>query len=214
MNDQELATAAAATSPKEQLKALKEELKAAKKNHKTAVTYNKSVAEDAEGKDEARAAENGWAAEVARLESEVEARTAEAKAAAEAEKIAKAEAKARNSTPKIVQNGQTKPKEGTTSDRLWNLFAAAEERLGRTPAIGDVFDEAVGQGFQPGTTKAAYGHWRKFNGVTGRVKSEEQLRKEREAEEAKAAKEAARQAAEQAKAAADAQQPEPAPATE
>lgn len=74
--------------------------KEAAKNHKQAVAYNKSVADDAEGKADAQSTEQGWAAEAERTKGEAEAAKASLAAAREELKTAKSELKAIGKAPK------------------------------------------------------------------------------------------------------------------
>ena len=182
----------ALAAAKEAEKARKAELKEAQKNLKAAVAYNKSVADDAEEKTSAVETEQGWAAEVERLQAAVAEATEDCKTCAAEVKDAKAAAKEAGKTAKpkverVVQNGQTQPRPGTISAKLWGIFDTAQERLGRAPAVAEIMEEARAAGVVDGSIKAGYAQWRKFHGVTGRVKSQAQI----DAEAAKAAAPAA-----------------------
>lgn len=171
-------------------KAHKEALKEAKKNHKAAVAYNKAIAEDSEEKASAMETEAGWAREVERLEACVAESAQTVASAKEQVAAAKAAVSAKPKVERVVQNGQVAPRPGTISETLWGIFDRRREELGRVPAIAEVMDEARAAGVVEGSIKAGYGLWRKFHGITGRVKSQAQI----EAEEQKAREAAAKAA--------------------
>lgn len=192
---------------KEAEKADKDALKEAKKNHKAAVAYNKAVDDGADEKATAVETEAGWAREVERLENSVKDRAQAIAAAKEQVAAAKAAAKTSAEKPKVervIQNGQVAPRPGTISETLWGIFDQRQNELGRVPAIAEVIEQARAAGVVDGSIKAGYGHWRKFHGVAGRVKSQAQI----EAEEQKARDAEAKAAAKAAAAA----QPAPAEA--
>jgi len=173
--------------------------KEASENLKQARAYSKAMraahkAADADAKDAAAAdvqtakeAEDGWKAAVAARKEEL--------------KLAKAalrDAKKKPKAPKVempTQNGMTQPRPGTSSDTLWNIYSATMETKGSAPALDEVVEEARTTGIPDGTIKAAYAHWRKFHGITGRIVSAEKLAAKEAAEAEKAEKAAAREAA-------------------
>lgn len=68
---------------------------------------------------------------------------------------------------KIAQNGITRPKDGTTTGRVW---AIADEISAKNKAPADrktVIEQVVGEGINASTGATQYGKWRKFHGLTG-----------------------------------------------
>jgi hypothetical protein len=131
-----------------------------------------------------------------------------AKAAlAQGKKDAKAASKPAKVAKEVMptQNGMTQPRAGTSSDTLWAVYDAAMVTKGSAPALEEVMDEARGTGITDGTIKAAYAHWRKFNGITGRVVSAAKLAAKEADEKAKVEAATAKAAAKAAKDAANAQ---------
>ena len=183
------------------------------KNLKDAKAYKAALAADDENHATADESVNGWAAadeqRAAAVETAVEAQKAH-REAIKADKADLREAKKelatskKTSKPKVErekQNGITKPIDGGPSNQIWDAADAAQAELGRVPGVGDILPDLEAAGIKTATIKAAYAHWRKFHGITGRVMSQEQLdaqqakvdekaRKAQEKADAKAAKEA------------------------
>lgn len=186
--------------------------KAAVANHKQARDYAKAVAAQAKtdpentefaGKvTEADQSEAGWKIAVDNEKANVTA-TKEALKAAKAQLVEaeKADKPVKVKVERVEQNGQRKPSAGTSSDTLWNIYSAVAEEKGSAPALEEVLEQARATGIVDGTIKAAYAHWRKFHGITGRVVSEEKLAQAEAEAQAKAQKEADKAAAKEAKAA-------------
>lgn len=85
-----------------------------------------------------------------------EAKTQETAAAAEPVAVAK-----------IAQNGVTRPKDGTTTGRVW---AIADEISKKNSAPADrktVIEQVVAEGINASTGATQYGKWRKFHGLVG-----------------------------------------------
>jgi membrane protein involved in colicin uptake len=85
-----------------------------------------------------------------------------AKADKKAEKLAAKEA---NKLPE--QNGIRRPKAGTITGKLWDLFDQLSRDTGVPATIGDAMKKA--EGTADATVRTQYARWRKFNGVTGRA---------------------------------------------
>lgn len=186
--------------------------KEAVKNVKLAKDYLKAMtaavpAVGAEGYEVAKAAAdtanetyNAWVVSEGQHKAAVAAAKTLLKDAKTAMKAANKPVKAAKvAVERVEQNGQRKPSAGTSSDTLWGVYDAVAVKLGRSPALEDVLVDARATGIVDGTIKAAYAHWRKFHGVTGRVVSETKLAA---ANAAKAEKEAKDLAKAQAKLAA------------
>lgn len=68
---------------------------------------------------------------------------------------------------KIAQNGVTRPKDGTTTGRVW---AIADEISKKNSAPADrktVIEQVVAEGINASTGATQYGKWRKFHGLVG-----------------------------------------------
>ena len=156
--------------------------KEATTNHKAAVAYNKSMADDAEGKAEAVSTEQGWAAEVTRTKGVVEAAKAAVATAKEDVKAAKAAAKAAGKPAKepkakverVEQNGVKKPLPGSRCGLAWDLFDELTASLGRPATIADAVPLAEPRGLNPGNVRAEYGFWRKFNGIPAQPRAKKE----------------------------------------
>lgn len=148
--------------------------KEAVKNHKAALAYEKTVG-DSE-KDNAAETVAGWAAEVERTKAAVDASKEAVKTAradlAQAKKDAKAGGAGKATVEKVEQNGQVKPRPGSKSGQLWDIFDAASAERGSACAVGDVLEQCMTIGMTEGSVRSAYSHWRKFHGVEkGRIQS-------------------------------------------
>lgn len=106
------------------------------------------------------AAEKKAARETAKAEKQAarEKARAEKKAAKEAEK-------AKNKQPE--NNGIRRPKPGTITGKLWDLFDQLSRDTGVPATIGDAMKKS--EGTADATVRTQYARWRKFNGVTGRA---------------------------------------------
>lgn len=120
------------------------------------------------------------------------------KVAKAAHKEAKKGAPKAPKEPRVEQNGIVLPKPDSVSGIVWKIFDDVSATKGSPAAFSEVHKLGVAAGVKEATVRAAYAHWRKFHGVTGRVVSTaDQERKVAEAE-AKAAAAAAKAAAAEA----------------
>ncbi len=89
----------------------------------------------------------------------------------EAEKVRKAAEKAekRESQKMPEQNGTRRPKEGTTTGRVWQIADTISGELKAPASRQAVLDVALAEGINRHTVVTQYSCWRKFNGVVGRV---------------------------------------------
>ena len=207
------AAEAAVPSNKEAVAKAAADLKEAKGNLKAAKDYRKALAEDAPEIGEADESVTGWSAEVDRLLTAHEDAKATAAGSRDVVKTAKAElreakkaltAAKKQTKPKVEReerNGMKRPVDGGPSHKVWDAADKAQAELGRAPALGDILDGVVEQGVKEATVKAAYAHWRKFHGITGRIESAEQVATREAKAKEKADKAAEREAAKAAKAA-------------
>lgn len=67
------------------------------------------------------------------------------------------------SANKDIKNGITRPKEGSTTRKVWDIA----DRLGADRAA--VLKEAAKRNINPATATTQYGKWRKYNGMEGRT---------------------------------------------
>lgn len=107
-------------------------------------------------------------------------KAAEAKAAKDAAAQAKLDAKkaaedAKNATKMPIQNDVRRPRPETTCGKCWavydDLTAQRKSTDGMPAAIADAKKVLEGMGINIATIRTQYAHWRKYNGVTGRVES-------------------------------------------
>ena len=147
--DEIKAAAAAAAEAKaasvEAAKVAKEEKKAADKAAREAVTAGKKAAKLA-------------AAETAKAE----------KAAKAAAKVAEAEA-TKNAAAQPEQNGVKRPKAGSKCARVWEICDGISASLSQPAPVDAVLTAAGAEGLHQTTTRCQYAHWKKFNGLTGRI---------------------------------------------
>jgi hypothetical protein len=119
-------------------------------------------------------------AEARKAEKEAKAKAKEDEKAAkaaekEAKKKAAEEAKAASKQPE--QNGVRRPRPETLCGKAWAVMDQLSMNQGSPVAIRTLLDATGPLGLNEGNVKAEYARWRKFNGVTGRVMSPEQLAK-------------------------------------
>lgn len=144
-------------------------------------------------------AHNSWAAEAESRKANLEAGKAHLTNVKAQLRDAKATLKTVSKPKRVEQNGMLRPIDGGPSHKVWDACDAAAARLQRPPALEDVAEACEAAGVGKGTYTSAYAHWRKFHGVTGRIKSEAALEREAKAAEEKAAKEKAKAEAKAAK---------------
>lgn len=165
----------------ENLKAAKAEVREAKKNVTAAEKYRKSLADDADEIPAADEALAGWQTAVtdrekvlADIEAQVEANKtalAEAREAAKGVKAGEPKPKAE----RVEQNGVKQPKEGTKTRRVWDIADEVSASRGDTAAFEEVWAQTESEGLVKPTTQTQYAAWRRFHGITGRVKSAAQI---------------------------------------
>lgn len=68
-------------------------------------------------------------------------------------------------------NGIRQPKPQTQTGKLWAILDKLFEQLGRHPAFSE-FSAKVPEGMNIHTVKTQYAAWKKFCGVSGRLKAE------------------------------------------
>lgn len=113
--------------------------KEAAKNYKQAVAYNKSIADDGEGKADAIAAEQGWAAEVERTKGVVEQNKADSAAAKEDLKAAKADLKAAKPT-RQPRGESTRTRSTLSDDAVLSQVEGATVSKGVMSTVASAFD--------------------------------------------------------------------------
>lgn len=101
---------------------------------------------------EAKAAKEAKAQEIAAKKAEREA----AKAAKEAAKIVRA-----------VANGVTRPADGTSTARIWQIADEISAKAKAPASRADVLKVAEAEGLNGATCATQYGRWRVFNGLKG-----------------------------------------------
>lgn len=77
----------------------------------------------------------------------------------------KTEAPAVEKAPKVEQNGVSRPKVGTATERVWEIADALSTAAGKAIERKPVLDAAVAEGINPATAATQYGRWCKFFGV-------------------------------------------------
>lgn len=120
---------------------------------------------------EADAAAKKAAAEKTKADKKAEKAATAATKKAEREK-AKADKKAAKEASKEAnklpeKNGIRRPKAGTITGKLWDLFDNLSRETGLPATIGDSMKKA--EGTAEATIRTQYARWRKFNGVSGRA---------------------------------------------
>ncbi|QDP52307.1 MAG: hypothetical protein Unbinned4162contig1001_7 [Prokaryotic dsDNA virus sp.] len=113
---------------------------------------------------------------------------------ADTQEGAKEEKKEKAPKPeRITQNDVTRPLSGTLCGQVWDKADEMSKAKGAPVAVADLLVETDKLGLNPANVRCEYSRWRKFHGVTGRIKSEAQIAKdkEREAEKARKAEEKA-----------------------
>lgn len=83
-------------------------------------------------------------------------------AAAPAEKT-----EAKPTVAKIEQNGITRPKDGTTTGRVWAIADEISAAKQRPAERSEVIEQVVAEKINSSTGATQYGKWRKFHGLVG-----------------------------------------------
>lgn len=148
-----------------------EEHKAAEKDAADAAA--KAAAEAAQAAKEAKkaadklvreqAAEGKKAAKLAAAEAAKAAKVAKA-----AEKLAIAEA-AKTASAQPEQNGVKRPKAGSKCARVWEICDSISASMGQPAPVDTVLVNSATEGLHQTTTRCQYAHWKKFNGLAGRI---------------------------------------------
>lgn len=102
-------------------------------------------------------------------------KAAKAPAAPKAAKEPKAPKAPKEKAPKaerIEQNGQKRPKAGTTGDKIWSTADTLSAKK-KSPATFEEVSNALGDSVNEASARAGYQRWRKFNGLKGRLPSGE-----------------------------------------
>lgn len=68
---------------------------------------------------------------------------------------------------KVQQNGVTRPKEGTTTGRVWEISDEISSTKGEPADRKTVIEKVVAEGINASTGATQYGKWRKFHGLVG-----------------------------------------------
>lgn len=82
----------------------------------------------------------------------------------------KEEAKTEEKTAAVVkvqQNGVTRPKDGTTTGRVWAIADEISAKKGEPADRKTVIEQVVAEGLNASTGATQYGKWRKFHGLVG-----------------------------------------------
>lgn len=95
--------------------------------------------------------------------------TAATAAAAPAEAPATTEAASTEqaTVAKVQQNGVTRPKDGTTTGRVWAIADEISAKNQRPATRKEVIDQVHAEGINTSTGATQYGKWRKFHGLVG-----------------------------------------------
>lgn len=96
-----------------------------------------------------------------------------ATAPAKAVKAVKAKKEAKPKAPKIeriVQNGVTRPADGTKTGLVWLICEQLSDLpAGKVVARADLMKEGEVHRLDPSTISTQFSRWRRFNGIKGRV---------------------------------------------
>lgn len=76
-----------------------------------------------------------------------------------------APAETKPKAPKIEQNGVTRPKDGTTTGRVWAIADEISAKNGVPAERGDVIAAGKAEGINEATIATQHGKWRKFHGL-------------------------------------------------
>ena len=142
-----------------------EALKKAEAEAKAKVKAEKAAAAAAEKEARAKKKADEKAAKEAKKKEEADKKAAE-KAAKEAAKEA---AKTQGKMP--MQNDVRRPKPESTCGKCWAVYDDLSTKRGSPCAIADAKKILDGMGINEATIRTQYAHWRKFNGVSGRVEA-------------------------------------------
>lgn len=68
---------------------------------------------------------------------------------------------------KVQQNGVTRPKDGTTTGRVWAIADEISAKTQQPATRKAVIEQVVAEGINASTGATQYGKWRKFHGLEG-----------------------------------------------
>jgi hypothetical protein len=68
---------------------------------------------------------------------------------------------------KVTQNGVTRPKDGTTTGRVWAIADEISAKKGEPADRKTVIEQVVAEQINASTGATQYGKWRKFHGLVG-----------------------------------------------
>lgn len=68
---------------------------------------------------------------------------------------------------KVQQNGVTRPKDGTTTGRVWVIADEISAKKGAPADRKTVIEQVVAEGINASTGATQYGKWRKFHSLVG-----------------------------------------------
>ena len=126
------------------------------------------TAEQAAAEKEAKIAADKAATKLARETKAAEAKAAkEAKAKEIAEKKAAKAAKEAAKIVRAVSNGVTRPADGTSTARIWQIADEISAKAKAPASRADVLKVAEAEDLNPATCATQYGRWRVFNGLKG-----------------------------------------------
>lgn len=136
---------------------------AAKAAAKAAEIAARKAAKEAEAKEKAAQKAAEKAAREAQRQADRERKVAEKLA----QKEAAAQAKVVNKMPE--QNGVRRPKPDTICGRNWETYDQISIKNGSPCTIKEALEVLGARGVNESTIRTQYAHWRKFNGIVGRV---------------------------------------------
>ena len=68
-------------------------------------------------------------------------------------------------------NGVTRPAAGTKTGRVWEIADAESNKAGAPVARSVVMAIGRAEGLNDATIATQYGHWRRYNGIVGKIES-------------------------------------------
>lgn len=86
---------------------------------------------------------------------------------------------------KDIQNGVTRPKDGTTCGKVWTICETLSLKNNAPAERGEVIKLAEAEGVNSATAATQHGKWRKYYGLTNSKTPEEIAAKKQEKEAAK-----------------------------
>lgn len=95
----------------------------------------------------------------------------------------KQEASPKPPVAKDIQNGVTRPKEGTQTGRVWEIADAISAEKGEPAPRKDVLAQFMEEGGNPSTGATQYGRWRKYHGLAQETGKPGRPKKQAEAPE-------------------------------